>query len=1043
MYYNLIRNSNFTSSGTMSLVYSDIYKLQDGNTTSSGVAVSGTNDLLVDLSQRIKIDDIRLYTDDGSKSGNIYFYYKNFAEDEYVLLTTYSGADYYYANVPTPSAPQFIKATISGIDITLYEFEVLNDDYDVAYGEDGELYDTYLANTPIGTQGTPEAIPIYNNGNSSIPINAYTCVEYSGDDSDLYIQLASNINGPYKGIEDGVSLQDNLSTSEYTWNMGRFNHTIISGDGIAVGTSSMPTAFTLHQDLGDIPLTTNTYSWYVGSNGWDYDDVNRIVYAVGNQSNASLHLYKRRLEDTTWSYVSELNAGGGASEDTCMCYLNGYIYVLYNTSGGMGRYDLNGSQNNWTTLSGAGFTSTYVTKMGMCGDRNRYIYAITHYYSDNTHVIFTRYDSITNTWLTRNTNYTNGASADASTESCALAYDYDRNHIYLSIGRYHTPDYIQRYIVSTNTWQTTWLDFLTLGGETYPRAVAITYYKNFIFMNPGAGDILTMLYYNVDTGQHGSLRCIYGAFWTSGANPYRNNYLLATDGISGDSVIGLFGSQLANAPTKCYYWEYPIVNTSNTYTTPVFELSSPDESSYFYIDGDTSISGSSISYTPEAYNGTIRVCSFDTKPLSIHEVLVYYLPATSNAGYVAKWIPYNNEYTDNIFIDAPWYSGNHPFVIAGMCANPINGRFAISVESVDNNDVGTCDRSYVQIYDRNFNLRASTYTEQEYYYYFNDKFEFEGENGIWGYNNRNSIYGRYLRHMDENLNLVYSYSESQQDFLYDLCTEKQGRGCWYTNSMDNTLIHMATNGYKMQVLYLESPRFVAATNDNGVWVYDTVEGINYFVRYNSSGVQVNAVAVPFNETYGANRCSCMTHDFENGIWYRYGDYIYHMTENGVFDLGPVFVNSPNQLRGNPEGCFVHSTTLNIMSFLSRDGSISSHSMPNSESSLIGMFYHSYEDHISLKSNLIPIEYDPIWGINSRWQEVSKDGYFLPKKKYHQAEITLNGDAKLNKVVMAPSIKLEDIAPGQSKDVYVRTNIPIGNRSATYETQIRTWWGVSE
>ena len=58
MNYNLIRNANFTVSGTMSLSYADLLLLQNENTTSSGVVVSGTNDLVVDLSKRIKIDGI-------------------------------------------------------------------------------------------------------------------------------------------------------------------------------------------------------------------------------------------------------------------------------------------------------------------------------------------------------------------------------------------------------------------------------------------------------------------------------------------------------------------------------------------------------------------------------------------------------------------------------------------------------------------------------------------------------------------------------------------------------------------------------------------------------------------------------------------------------------------------------------------------------------------------------------------------------------------------------------------------------------------------
>jgi len=101
--------------------------------------------------------------------------------------------------------------------------------------------------------------------------------------------------------------------------------------------------------------------------------------------------------------------------------------------------------------------------------------------------------------------------------------------------------------------------------------------------------------------------------------------------------------------------------------------------------------------------------------------------------------------------------------------------------------------------------------------------------------------------------------------------------------------------------------------------------------------------------------------------------------------------------------------------------------------------------VRYKSNFIPTSYDPVWksGGAATWDEVAKDGYFLPKKKYHQVDIKLWGNATLDGIYMAPAVKIEDIQSGQSKDVYVRTNIPSGDISATYETQIRTWWGVSE
>ncbi|MDD1475320.1 hypothetical protein MEO41_29250, partial [Dolichospermum sp. ST_sed4] len=66
----------------------------DGVTTSGGVTLtsSGILFLEVDLSQRIKVDEIRLYANDLGQSAYINFYYKDATGDSYALLATQSGS---------------------------------------------------------------------------------------------------------------------------------------------------------------------------------------------------------------------------------------------------------------------------------------------------------------------------------------------------------------------------------------------------------------------------------------------------------------------------------------------------------------------------------------------------------------------------------------------------------------------------------------------------------------------------------------------------------------------------------------------------------------------------------------------------------------------------------------------------------------------------------------------------------------------------------------------------------------------------------------
>jgi hypothetical protein len=111
----------------------------------------------------------------------------------------------------------------------------------------------------------------------------------------------------------------------------------------------------------------------------------------------------------------------------------------------------------------------------------------------------------------------------------------------------------------------------------------------------------------------------------------------------------------------------------------------------------------------------------------------------------------------------------------------------------------------------------------------------------------------------------------------------------------------------------------------------------------------------------------------------------------------------------------------------------------------------YEDFVEFKDigNLIPVSYDPVWRIGGSlgWKEVRKDGYFLPKTLYHQAEITLRCEGitspSLNKLIISPAVKIQDISKQSSKNVYVKTFIPDGADITDYETKLKAWWGTNE
>lgn len=1034
--YNLVRNGIFSGSGDHVFTWTELEALQDGTTTSGGVTVSGVNDLVIDLSQRIKVDGIRLYTSDLTKSADVYFYYKNTESADYILLSMSVGT-YYYTSIQSPSAPRYIKVTISGVSMDLYEFQVFNDDYVVAFGTDGQHYAEYLENTPVGEEGIPQAIAIYNNSTDTIPAVAYTCVEATGSGHDNYIKISSSENGIYYAVEDGAIIEDNNLSSNYIWAMGEYDGTELDNDEVII--SSLQDV--LGVDMGDLPLAYRSYSWYVGQNCWDYDPVSRTIYAIG--SDGALNLYKYPIDDQVWTYVGEINSGCSSFTDIAsMSYLDGYVYVIIRTNGEFGRYDLSGSQNNWESLPSVGWAGVNPTRFGMCSDKNRYIYTIHQYYINDSYRQFRRYDTTTSGWTALSNAYSNNYYNDGNKHRRAcLAYDYDKDEIYADVGSRYSGNYIQRYVVSSDIWNTTWFDVdtHTNAASDYNDHQTHSYYNGYLVLGHAqCGSRIYHLHIPTDTFSYFTSNV--GGFYNPGPDTrYHSPYILVTDVPLGDKAENTiipgatFWASQINIDRGNLYKFGSCDLSAGLYTTPIVGLDNKYNSSYVTIkhDGEVSVSDSGVD--------SIEVRSSDTAPIPIYESYLLYSEASDMHAVI--WSPYDGSYIDR----EPW-TYDRSITCCAMATDHKDGRYAMSwgygwAHWSSSSIVRVYNRSGSQLYDYS--------TSTDYYALYNVQLFFEGEHGLWGYGNYDHANSRTLRHHDEDLSVIASYGESQQDFICEIATEIHdgGRGVWYTNKMDETLVHMNTSCTILQTILLDQPRCVASTMDGGVWVEE--DSLNKVYRYDYSGNKIATFNIPEDAAYGGAGVSRMSHDFNNGFWYRHGDIIRHVTSNGVVDFGPIQIADPNRLRGTPIGCFVHSTDDNKMYWAGLNGDLKVRNMPGGEASIIGTFYYGHDEFVNYKQAYLPTSYDPIWGTTGslEWKTVSKNGYFLPKCKYHQFRITLRDtsteDAALKQVILAPAVKTEDIQSGQSKNLYIKTDIPIGADISEYEVKLRSWWGISD
>jgi len=1072
MQYNLVRNGSLqalTSSGTgdISLTYSELEALQNQNFTSSGVEItnSGILYLEVDLSQRIKIDGIQLYADDLSKSSNIEFAYRNTVTGTYTVLNTVSGTYYSASTITDPSAPRFVRAVISGTNMEIYEFQVFNDDYIVAFGEDGQLFAEYLSDTPVGTTGDAEAIALYNNGTSNIPADAYTVIDLTGNDGDNYVEISTNITSGYVSINDGVLIEDDDVGSTWKWSDGTFSNTEVSADSVVV----TPPAINYTTPSTFVNILFNSYS--VPSCGFNtllYNPDDDVVYLVARDG-SPLKLWEFDYKNDSVTLVSELKSGYGHQYNVAVAtYLDGYVYAISRVdvdtyAGAFFRYDVNGFQDNYEdlpsppTFSGGFNNEADRDRISMCSDGERYIYLATVNWGDTNSTTgrnFIRYDTTTSGWTVLSDQYRNWYHSSPSPDRPAhqtMTYDTDRGIIYMLSCNTNffnwTSPYLQRYFVNTDTWDNWYVRLDENGGigvmddagtsrETFTGGYF--YHDDWIYFGPEWQNArYTIIRYNVATT---AVESIYIGYRDYGGN-YRHHeghssLAFTSGGVTYNMLTNLDGhrNQIFTTPLPP---AQTISLNDGTYTTPIFKLTDRYRSSYFITDGEADPDSASISYDPDVYNGTIRVKNSDTAPLTVDEVYYPYYRRE-----VGRWVPYTNNLTE------PWKQAPPPWneVYLGSYATAVDRRTGNIAHSILRSEGTGGQMSAVYIYNRSGSvLYSALLTSDNYWTYaFNTFMQMDFNGGIWGYGDfSGSNNDRHLIHFGSNLSVLADvYTGS--DFFYFGVADLDGDGLWYTHQEDNILYHLSWNGTVTHTIPLPEPRWLCGTLDNGCWVNDT--SLDQLLRYDSDGLLVKTVDI--SGTSEDDVIDGMCHDFNNGVWFRINNNIFHMTSAGVIDIGPVFINAPSRMEPSHNGVYVtKNASPDTMYFINNSGVIEKTVSINSSSGgVFGVLSYNYDDFVEFKTTgILPVSYDPVWGTggSAEWLEVRKDGYFLPKKTYHISEITLRGDAELTKVIMAPAIKTEDIPPEQYKNIYVRSNIPEVAGLGDYSTRLKTWWGLEE
>ncbi len=1049
--YNIIKNGFFTSNtssgtGNVDLTITDLNSLVD-NVTTSGISLVQSDTLYLDvnLHTRIKVGGIFIYSDDLTKVANIDFLYKNYIDDEYTLCTkTVTAA--YNGHIPEPSAPQYVRCIISGVDIEINEFSIVNNDHIIGFGEDGLDNETWIDNTPIGALGIPQEVIIYNNSDPStatVNANAYVCVDYTGAEKNDFIKISKNEEGPYLGYEHGAI----VGYEWKDWDSGAYDNTYNDTiDNTLKISDKSNRAILFASKIADLPLDNCSYGQTpFGVNcATTYDSDNGKIYVAfynGTEiANGILRLYSYTLSNNVWEFVTDL-IGITVIDATrvSICYNNNKIYYFYYNSGYWYVHDLLGTVNNYTLLASRQHQNNHGLEPynSLTSDGDNYIYSMCDYRNSYPYYSsFYRYSISGNSWTVLSKTMLHLGNRNK------IVYDTTLNMIYF-ISLNTSSKWVQRYRTVENIWDQQFFD-LTRLDDNFSNINFEFYNNKLYFCNSAYGAAVFVYDISIDMVS----KIIVGFSF----HDIANIYIIPTEpqGILNDVSLYGFNTTTGSYQLFGYNTDFDQIEGINSaikglgyYTTNIIFFDDPFKASYIIVDSKTDIGLNSVNSTGIISDNSIDVRSSTIPPTSIDEI--YWIVSFGTiTNHITKYTIGNDLW------EPSWWSvtENHHMYVGTTAIDRRSGRIFYSTYSGDDVVFKILSRSGTTLYSSGYyNSTNNAYINYGAYF---DKYK-----GVWVYFKN----GNYFRHWLYDFSVTWT---TYVDDMYDFCAELDGEGLWYTERSSDTLVRLDFDCTAKVVINLYDPYGVCGTEDNGCWVVDKNDAIygNCIKRYDWDGNLIRVV------TTGDTAAVRITHDHQSGFYartdYELGE-VWHYTSEGVRDMKVTGLFNEDYLRGGRRGVVLYSTTYKRIRYLDLatqtvlwtknyreevyNGSYNDESIPDIFS------WDEYTEDIftdDYGSKLLPVDYDTTWyGETSlEWKKVPKDGYFLPKCRYHQIRVTLiNYDNLTTPVVksisMAPAIKIEDILPQQSKPVYVRSDIPAEEEVSLFNTRLKVWWDVED
>lgn len=495
-------------------------------------------------------------------------------------------------------------------------------------------------------------------------------------------------------------------------------------------------------------------------------------------------------------------------------------------------------------------------------------------------------------------------------------------------------------------------------------------------------------------------------------------------------------STLSYSPPNGFTSLVDTVYTTGYYTTPIFSFENQYATSYITTDSTTNSGinniGTNINF------GTIEVRSSDIEPIQIDEIYWLCTPNAPSSYSPNIYFDRYTVYTDNE--ETNWTtSKSHPSdTYTTMFSAAANTRNGYVIHNWLYNRYGTL-YSYFRVVDR-------VTGEDIYYdkinsgdYRFDGGMEYNYFDSVWCYSTIKGILA-LLDYSSGSMVIVYE-TNLGYDYIGDFSAEPAGAGVWYTDKASENLVHKDGSGNTLlEDTSMTTPRAVCATSDNGCWV---VDNYNYALRrYNFDG----EIIITGNLNRTATK---MINDGEDGFFYISGDYVYHVLNTGQSGIS-VVLDSPTDIMNGNDIFAVYSSTNHTITVIDKSSGaiLKTINQRYNYNGIPALYSMNQEKHSESYTNVLPLSYDPIWGVSGTldWYMVKRNEYILPKKRYHQVKTTLTttdytNSPSVNGIATPPAVKIQDIQPQDSKPLYIRTNFEEGANMQDYITNLRVWWEI--